>query len=75
MTPSNSADSNKAIQTPRDAQIVINGVMNQMTDASYYGRNFFLYGDVKGGDMTVYSQGRGLDALYNYNQNANTNSF
>ncbi|RDC55786.1 RagB/SusD family nutrient uptake outer membrane protein [Pedobacter chinensis] len=75
MTPSNSADANRAIQTPRDAQILINGIMNQMTDASYYGRNLFMYGDVKGGDMTVYSQGRGLDALYTFNQNANTNSF
>ncbi len=75
MSPSNSADSDKAIQTPRDAQIIMNGIMNQMTDASYYGRNFMLYGDIKGGDFAVYSQGRGLDALYTYNQNALTNSY
>lgn len=75
MSPSNSAESDKAIQTPRDAQIIMNGIMNQMTDASYYGRNMMMYGDIKGGDFAVYSQGRGLDALYSYNQNANTNSY
>lgn len=75
VTPSNSADAARAVQTPRDAQIQINGIMNQMTSSSYYGRNFILYGEAKGGDVAVYSQGRGLDALYTFNQNANTNSF
>lgn len=75
VTPSNSADATKAIQTPRDAQIVINGIMNQMTSSSYYGRNFIMYGEAKGGDAAVYSQGRGLDAFYTFNHNPNTNSY
>jgi len=75
VTPSNSADASKAIQTPRDAQILMNGIMNQMTSSSYYGRNFIMYGEAKGGDATIYSQGRGLDALYTFNHNPNTNSY
>jgi starch-binding outer membrane protein, SusD/RagB family len=75
VTPSNSADANKAIQTPRDAQILMNGIMNQMTDANYYGRNFIMYADAKGGDMAVYSQGRGLDALYTFNHSVNNNNY
>lgn len=75
VTPSNAADATQAIKTPRDAQILINGIMNQMTSSSYYGRNMILYGEAKGGDVAVYSQGRGLDALYTFNHNPNTNSF
>ncbi|GAB1463968.1 RagB/SusD family nutrient uptake outer membrane protein [Pedobacter sp.] len=75
VTPSNSADANKAVQTPRDAQIIINGIMNQMTDASYYGRNFIMYADAKGGDMAVFSMGRGLDALYTFNHSVNNNNY
>jgi len=75
VTPSNSADATKAIQTPRDAQILMNGIMNQMTSSSYYGRNFIMYGEAKGGDAAVYSQGRGLDAFYTFNHNPNTNSY
>ncbi|RYF21294.1 MAG: RagB/SusD family nutrient uptake outer membrane protein [Flavobacteriales bacterium] len=75
VTPSNSADAAKAIQTPRDAQILMNGIMNQMTSSSYYGRNFIMYGEAKGGDATLYSQGRGLDAFYTFNHNPNTNSY
>lgn len=75
VTPSNSADANVAVKTPRDAQIIINGIMNQMTDADYYGRNFVMYGEAKGGNMAVYSMGRGLDALYTFNHSANSNSY
>jgi hypothetical protein len=75
VTPSNSADASKAIVTPRDAQIVLNGLMNQMTSSSYYGRDFIMYAEAKGGDMAVYSQGRGLDALYTFNHNPNTGSY
>lgn len=75
VTPSNSADAAATIQTPRDAQISMNGIMNLMTDANYYGRNFIMYAEAKGGDMAVYSMGRGLDALYTFNHNANSNSY
>jgi len=73
--PTNAVDSDKAIRTANDAQIVINGIQRQMTNSDYYGRNFIIYGDAKGGDMTLFSQGRGLDAFYTFNHSPQSNSF
>ncbi|HYH13653.1 MAG TPA: RagB/SusD family nutrient uptake outer membrane protein [Flavisolibacter sp.] len=73
--PTNSADAETAIQTAADAKVMINGLMNKMTSASYYGRNFVLYGDAKGGDLTIFSQGRGNDALYTFNHTKTSNSY
>lgn len=73
--PSNYGDAETAIRTPADAQIMINGLMRNMTSSDYYGRNFVMYGDAKGGDLAVFSQGRGLDALYSFNHLATTNSY
>src|SRR6187399_3012396 len=73
--PTNFGDAATAIQTAADAKVMINGLMNKMTSSSYYGRNFILYGDVKGGDLTIYSQGRGLDAMYTFNQSKSSNNF
>ncbi|WP_316766169.1 RagB/SusD family nutrient uptake outer membrane protein [Pedobacter frigiditerrae] len=72
--PSNSGDSDLAIQTPADAQVMVNGIMRTMTSADYYGRNFLLYADAKGGDFTIFSQGRGLDGLYTFNHSPTTGS-
>src|SRR5699024_10765861 len=46
-----------------------------LSAAEYYGSNFPLYGDVKGGDLAVYSQGRGFDYLYAFNHSAESNPF
>ena len=73
--PTNAVPAATSIKTAADARIMINGMMRNMTNANYYGRNFILYGDVRGGDMTIYSQGRGLDALYTFNHTASANSF
>ena len=73
--PTNSGDAETSIQTPADAKVMINGLMSKMTSSAYYGRNFMLYGDVKGGDLTIFSQGRGLDALYTFNQSKSSNSY
>ena len=67
MQPTNSGNASGAIKTVEDAQVAINGLMSEMTASTYYGRNFLLYGDVKGGDLTIYSAGRGLDGLYSFN--------
>jgi hypothetical protein len=75
MQPSNSSNAENAIATTSDAQVMINGIMRAMTTSSYYGRNFLMYGDAKGGDFTIYQQGRGLDALYTFNHSATSNSF
>ena len=73
--PSNSGDSDLAIKTPADAQVMVNGIMRSMTSSDYYGRNFLMYGDAKGGDFTIFSQGRGLDNLYTFNHSATTGSY
>ncbi|SFH48235.1 RagB/SusD family nutrient uptake outer membrane protein [Pedobacter insulae] len=75
VTPSNSGDALTAIKTPADAQVMINGLMRSMTSSDYYGRNFMLYGDAKGGDFTIFSRGRGQDGLYMFDHAANTGSY
>jgi hypothetical protein len=72
--PSNSGDSETSIKTTADAQVMINGLMRHMTGTDYYGRNFVLYGDAKGGDLTIFTQGRGMDQLYTFNHSATTNN-
>lgn len=73
--PTNSADANVAIQTAADAQVMINGLMRSMTSSDYYGRNLFLYGDAKGGDMTIAARGRGNDGLYVFDHQASSGSY
>ena len=73
--PTNQVDASTSIKTPADAQIMINGIMRSMSSSDYYGRNFILYGDAKGGDMTIPSQGRGNDGLYTFNHSASTGSY
>src|SRR6478735_10180176 len=73
--PTNQVDASTSIKTPADAQIMINGIIRSMSSSDYYGRNFMLYGDAKGGDMTIPSQGRGQDALYTFNHSATSGSY
>lgn len=73
--PSNSAAAETSITNANDAKIAMNGLMRRMTSADYYGRNFIMYGDARGGDFALRSQGRGLDALYTFNHAQNTNNF
>jgi tetratricopeptide (TPR) repeat protein len=73
--PTNQVDATTSIKTTADAQIMINGIIRSMSSSDYYGRNFVLYGDAKGGDMTIPSQGRGNDALYTFNHSASSGSY
>lgn len=73
--PTNSGDATTAINTAADARIIINGLMSKMASGNYYGRNFPLYGDVKGGDLAVFSQGRGYDYLYAFNHTESSNVY
>jgi hypothetical protein len=75
MEPSNSSNADNAIATTEDAQVIINGIMRSMTSSQYYGRNFFMYGDAKGGDLTIAAQGRGLDAMYTFNHSATSGAY
>src|SRR5262245_43169159 len=73
--PTNQVNANASIKTPADAQIMINGIMRAMSNSDYYGRNFILYGDAKGGDMTIPSSGRGNDGLYTFNHSATSGNY
>lgn len=73
--PTHAADKDESITTAADAQVIIRGLMSKMASGSYYGRNFPLYADVKGGDFTITSQGRGYDYLYVFNHSPQTNSY
>lgn len=73
--PGNSAPAETSITTANDAGVVISGLMRKMASSDYYGRNFIIYGDAKGGDFAIRSQGRGLDALYTFNHSASSSSY
>lgn len=75
VTPTNAGDANTSITTASDANRMLIGLMSNMTSSAYYGRNFFMYGDAKGGDLTIFSAGRGLDGLYSFNQSPTTGSY
>ena len=72
--PTNSADSASMIVTAKDAELALNGIMDKMLSSSYLGRNMFLYADAKGGDLTIESQGRGMDYLYTFGHEASSGS-
>ena len=73
--PSNSGDSASSIQSEDDAAVFMRGIMRKISSSSYLGRNFILYGDAKGGDLGIVSQGRGSDALYVFNHSKTSNSY
>lgn len=70
--PTNAADSASMIVTSNDAELVLNAIMEKMISSSYLGRNMFLYADAKGGDLTIESQGRGMDYLYTFGHEVNS---
>lgn len=75
VNPTNAGDAGTSIKTAADANRMIIGMMANLTSSSYYGRNMFMYGDAKGGDLTIYSAGRGLDGLYTFNHSATVGSY
>lgn len=75
VAPTNQGDATKAILNANDAKVAISGLMRKMGSSDYYGRNFILYADAKGGDLAIRSQGRGNDALYTFNHSATSNAY
>ncbi len=75
MQPTSASNADTAIATTDDAQVVINGIMRAMCSSSYYGRNFMVYGDAKGGDLTIYSTSRGLDEFYSFSHAPTSGSY
>ena len=72
--PTNQLEFDESIKTAADAEVFMTGVMSRLTNGNYYGRNMILYGDAKGGDLTIYSQGRGYDYLYSFNHTPSSGS-
>ena len=72
--PTNQQQSSASITTAADAESFMTGIMNRLLNGNFYGRNMILYGDAKGGDLTIYSQGRGYDYLYSFNHSASSGS-
>lgn len=75
VAPSQSADSGTSIQTVEDAKIAMTGIMSIMTSSNYYGRNYVMYADAKGGDFAIASAGRGLDGLYQFNHSQTSGNY
>lgn len=73
--PTNAGDASESIQTASDAKRMMIGLMSNMTSSAYYGRNFIMYGAAKGGDLTIFSAGRGLDGLYKFDHSPTTGSY
>ena len=73
--PSNYSDADYAIESAEDANYLMYGLMRKMTSSSYYGRNFPMYADAKGGDFTTYSAGNGGDGWYYFTHRPNSNSY
>ncbi len=73
--PNNFGDSKTSIQNVNDAKVMMNGLLRNMISTNYYGRDFFMYADAKGGDLTIFMQGRGLDGLYTFNHSKTTGSY
>lgn len=73
--PTNQSDSKSSVTSLRDAEVMMNGILRKMSSYAYYGRNFVMYGDIKGGDLGITSQGRGLDDMYVFNHQFNRGSY
>lgn len=73
--PSNYSDADYAIENAEDANYLMYGLMRKMTSSSYYGRNFPMYADAKGGDFTTFSAGNGGDGWYYFTHKPNSNSY
>lgn len=73
--PTNSGESSTAIESVADAQVMLNGIMRRMTDLSYYGRDFIVYAEARGGEVTTRTLGRGLSDMYTFNNTPSSNNF
>ena len=75
VAPSNQADSSTCITSEADAQVMLNGLMRKMTSSSYYGQNFMLFGDARGGDFTIYTAGYTGSNMYYFAHTQVSNTY
>lgn len=74
VAPTESGDATTAVKTEADAEVLITGLMRKMTELSYYGRNFIVYAEAKGGDVTTRTLGRGLSEMYEFDHTPTSGS-
>ena len=75
IAPSNQADSSTCITSESDAQVMLNGLLRKMTSSSYYGQNFMLFGDARGGDFTIYTAGYTGSNMYYFAHTKTSNTY
>ena len=73
--PTNSGDSASAIKTVAEAQVMMSGILRKMTDLTYYGRDFMVYAEARGGEVTTRTLGRGLADFYTFNNTPSSRNF
>lgn len=73
--PTNAGESSTAVESVADAQVVINGIMRKMTDLNYYGRDFIVYAEARGGEVTTRTLGRGLSDMYTFQNTPTSGTF
>ena len=68
--PSTSTDTDNAMKTVADAQIALNGVYRLASAHSYYGDNYYYFGDCRAEDVQereAKGAGRRVSPYYEYN--------
>lgn len=73
--PTNAGESSTAIRTVEDAKVMMNGILRRMTDLTYYGRDFIVYAEARGGEVTTRTLGRGMSDLYTFNNTPTTSNY
>ncbi len=66
----NAVESGKAITTLEDAQVALNGIYRLLSVHSYYGDNYWYYGDCRAADVQARitkGDGRRVSPYYEYN--------
>ena len=77
LNPSTSVTSEQAIRTLEEAQIALNGIYRIAASHSYYGDNFFYFGDCRAADVQARmskGDGKRVSPYYEYNVKS-TDSF
>src|SRR5690625_4656735 len=72
VTPSDANDAESSVNTADDAEVMITGIMRNMTSADYYGRNFIIYADAEISYMHTISTIMSLDIFYSLYHSSNT---
>lgn len=76
LTPSTSVTTDQAFTTLEDAKVALNGVYRETSQHSYYGDNYWYYGDCRAMDVQARenkASGKRVTPYYTYNVLATDN--